>query len=351
MNPSINKIVLDLHKSESQANIFIRQGDTARKLYFIFTDGGNPFELTDCTAVLRAEKPDGNMLFNNCEIVGNTAVYTVTAQTSASNGIAECEIKLFDINNTVISTPRFTITVTESLNNAEEITSSNEFSALVQALAEVGGLEGRTNAAMAAARNLDASANESIALANETLNAANNINIWAGTNGNNAFIRVRRKDGTLQTLMVPGGSVIEYDEGSYDYSSIPSSDNPDESASWSDVNQAINIAINNLKSNYANLVQLGNQNAVTSDAVYNYISEQLSSAVLPDLTTQQIQTLIDNSINNKIGDEINASSNNLVTAEMVFEFVNSELDVQTQICEALIDAAIQRITDGDEVGW
>lgn len=357
------RIVLDLHETDSQANINITQYDTDRVFYFIISDDGKPFDLSGCFCELKAKKPDGTILYNNCTVANNMITYQLTAATSAAVGIVECEliiqragVSTVDIPR--VATPRFTISVNESVYNDGEITSTDEFNALVLALAEVVGLEGRTNAAMAEAQSLSASANESIARANEALNAANNINVWAGTNGNNAFIRVRRKDGMLQTLMIPGGSVIEYDEGSYDYSTIPSSENPDESASWSDVNQVINIAINNLKSNYANQVQSGNQNAVTSDAVYKYISEQLSSVVLPDLTEQQIQSLVNNSINSKISqlksgylDEVEAGSSEAVKSSAIVNYVSSIIGLLSEDMQRYVSEQIAAITDGDEVGW
>ena len=67
MNDSKYRVSLDIHDTGSQAMLNVKKNDTARKIYFSFTDGGRPYKIAEgCTAKFRAKKPDGTILFNNC---------------------------------------------------------------------------------------------------------------------------------------------------------------------------------------------------------------------------------------------------------------------------------------------
>lgn len=142
MNYSKYRISLDIHDTNSQAMLNVKKDDTARKIYFSLTDGGRPYQIAEgCTAVFRAKKPDGTILYNNCTINDNVIDYTLTQQTSASVGIVECELTLYGLDSRQITSPRFTLIIEDNLYSESEVESTNEFTELTAAIAEVGNLD------------------------------------------------------------------------------------------------------------------------------------------------------------------------------------------------------------------
>ena len=126
-----HRISLDIHTAKSQATLKVKQGDTSRKLLITLCENGLPYHIADdCYADFTALKADGNYLFNDCAISGNTIEYTFTSQTSAAVGAMACEIALYGKDGQRITSPRFTIIVEETVYNGEEIVSSPEANAL-----------------------------------------------------------------------------------------------------------------------------------------------------------------------------------------------------------------------------
>lgn len=131
MNYSKFQITLDTHSALSQVSIPVPQNDTARRLYVSLTDGGKPFYIEDgCRAVLAATKSDGKYIVNDCIIERNQTIrYEFTEQTTAAIGKIDCTMKLYDSNNELLTSPRFTIVVYES--TVPEVTlSENEHTAV-----------------------------------------------------------------------------------------------------------------------------------------------------------------------------------------------------------------------------
>lgn len=172
MNYSKYRISLDIHDTNSQAMLNIKKDDTARKIYFSLTDGVRPYQIaTGCTAVFRAKKPDGKILYNTCDITDNIISYTLTNQTSSAVGTVECELTLYGEDYKQITSPRFTLIVDDVLATDSEAESTNEFTALTKAISET-----------------------------------NNLNISASKDGKIAKITVTKKDGTPQIVTVYDGA-------------------------------------------------------------------------------------------------------------------------------------------------
>ena len=132
------RVSLDIHDTTSQVRFNIKQGDSARKIYFSLTDGGKPYQISaDCSARLRAKTSTGKILFNDCFIRGNVIEYTLTNATSKDIGIVECELTLYGGDGSEITSPRFDMMVSGKVVTDNEIESSNEFTALGNALREV----------------------------------------------------------------------------------------------------------------------------------------------------------------------------------------------------------------------
>ena len=131
MEYAIHRISLDIRSTKTQANINVKQADTARKIYITLTEGGFPYHIAKgCSATFSAEKPDGNYIHNVCQIDGDTIIYTFTEQTVPVVGSMDCEISLYDSNENRITSPHFNILVEERVYNGEEIVSSPEANVL-----------------------------------------------------------------------------------------------------------------------------------------------------------------------------------------------------------------------------
>ena len=138
MNSSVFRVSLNIHETHSQVALYVKKGDTARKIIITFTEGGKPYYITkDCFAVFTATKPDGRILFNVCAIVGNSIEYTLSPQSTAVEGEVSCEMRLYGANSALIASPRFTIFVGDTVYNDEgSVESSDEFSALTALIAQ-----------------------------------------------------------------------------------------------------------------------------------------------------------------------------------------------------------------------
>lgn len=122
MNSIKHRFTLDMHSVQSQISIPALLYDTARTLYINFTDGGDPYSISEgCTALLIISKPSGAKLSEWCAIKDNTNVvypFSQNKYTASEEGICECEITLYsapdeDGDIEQIASPRFSIVVSE----------------------------------------------------------------------------------------------------------------------------------------------------------------------------------------------------------------------------------------------
>ena len=143
MDSLINKINLDCLRKDSQAIVNAKIGEASgRKIVFTLYEGRAPFFVpSDTTAVFRAKKPSGAVLYNNCVVDDGKIEYTITSQTVAEKGVFPCEIQIIGADNKVIYTPCITLNVTENLYSDTEVESSNEFTELENALNKIPSLE------------------------------------------------------------------------------------------------------------------------------------------------------------------------------------------------------------------
>lgn len=138
MEQSIYRISLEIQASHAQAALDMKRGDTGRRIFITFTDGGNPYPIgEDCYAVFTARKPDENPIFNPCAVAGDTIIYDVTPQTTAAPGRLDCEIKLYGKDDRLITSPAFTITVHEAVfNQGDAPASQPELDALTHLVSQ-----------------------------------------------------------------------------------------------------------------------------------------------------------------------------------------------------------------------
>ena len=138
MTNSIYKISLDTHDHGSHVSLKAKKGDTGRLLYITLMDGSKPYVITnECRAVFTAKKADGNILYNDCSIIGNTICYAFTPQTCAAVGKAECEVKLYGSENKLLTSARFSLMVEDTVySDGDVVKSSGEISALTKLVSD-----------------------------------------------------------------------------------------------------------------------------------------------------------------------------------------------------------------------
>ena len=132
MKRSEYHITLDIHSVRSQVSVPVPQNDTARSICVHLSDGGNPFLVPDgCRAVFAATKADGKRIFNDCIIERNTLIrYDFTAQTTNAVGKADAQIILYGDDGGVITSPKLSVVIYESVLPDDELDSSDEMRAL-----------------------------------------------------------------------------------------------------------------------------------------------------------------------------------------------------------------------------
>lgn len=134
----IHKLSLNMHSSVSQTSLYVKTGDTHRKLRITLTDNGKVYRISDgCVAAFSANKDNGDTLYNACTIEDNAIVYEFTELTANVSGKMDCEIKLYDADNELITSPQFSIIVDDVVCNDKSVVASSEFSALTQLLTEI----------------------------------------------------------------------------------------------------------------------------------------------------------------------------------------------------------------------
>lgn len=139
MTNSIYRVSLDIHDSGSQISLNVKKGDTKRSIIATLTENGRPYTIADdCTAVFTAKKPDGNIIYNACVILGNAIHYDITSQTTAVAGAVPCELRIYGGEGEQLTSPRFTLIVDPTVYSDGEVVeeSTNEVTELTQLVSE-----------------------------------------------------------------------------------------------------------------------------------------------------------------------------------------------------------------------
>lgn len=113
MNYSKYRLTLDIQRNISQISIPVRRYDTGINLRISLTDGGSPYLIENgCLAVFYGKKADGSPIQNSCVIENNTVIrYELTEQTTAFEGIVDCEVRLYSPEGYLLTSPKFIIVV------------------------------------------------------------------------------------------------------------------------------------------------------------------------------------------------------------------------------------------------
>ena len=141
-----HRIKLNLMKTGLQGQVNVKKADTdSRKVCIYLSYAAKPVDLNDVvSAVLRAEKPDGKVMFNSCTVCEDRLEYIITTQTIAATGTVTCEITLTSNSGQILVTPRFEIIVADVIYSDSEIESTNEYTALEKAIKKASALKDGT---------------------------------------------------------------------------------------------------------------------------------------------------------------------------------------------------------------
>lgn len=150
MNSSTFRITLDVHAMTAQAFIPVKLGDTGRRVHASLRENGKPYVLTsDCSAVFTAKKPDGNVIFHQATVGGNVIEFDISGQTTAIAGHVGCEIRVYGAGNKLITSPRFTISVEDTVYHDGDVPQSgSEVTALTQLISSASTAISGANAAI-----------------------------------------------------------------------------------------------------------------------------------------------------------------------------------------------------------
>lgn len=138
MNSSIHRFSLDIQSSQSQISIPVMLGDTSRVFRITLSDGGNPYVITnECLAKISIHRPTGSHLEDFCTIEdGTTIVYDFSQNehTAVVEGIHECEVSLLGLDGEKLTTARFTMLVSDTVERMDDIVLDDEDYASLDAI-------------------------------------------------------------------------------------------------------------------------------------------------------------------------------------------------------------------------
>lgn len=137
---SLNPKIIDINVDKKYLKkIVAKQGDVkSRYLLFRFFNDYGVINLNNASARIYIDKPDGTQIFNDLVIdkTNNLAELELTTQALALSGILKCELFINEEGATLSNIP-FEIEVIKTLKKDSAIESTNEFSALTEALKKI----------------------------------------------------------------------------------------------------------------------------------------------------------------------------------------------------------------------
>ena len=179
-----SKVYLSLDIQDFSTNhiVPLKRGETGKKVVISLSDGGFPYHIEEgCYAVLTGEKPDGNVLFNHCDIDGDTIFYDVSEQTTAAAGRILAAINLYGPDDMLIVSAKFRILVDGTVFHGGKVESEPEVTALTHLISDAKTTIVAGNEMIKEADSARDDANAAAEKANTAAEAANTAAQAAGT--------------------------------------------------------------------------------------------------------------------------------------------------------------------------
>lgn len=142
MNIANNKIYSEIHLDVYSNDIKVvnaQQGDKKSRFIKIYVTAMNePVEFkNDISAVLKGHRADGEMIFDDCQIIDNYILVELKDYILCVSGECEFNIGLYGSDDSLLSTITFKVFVDKNPYDENVIISSPTFSALTEALNKV----------------------------------------------------------------------------------------------------------------------------------------------------------------------------------------------------------------------
>lgn len=172
------KINLDVQQGGVQETLTgFRVGDAlSRTVCIHLVERGASYSVPEGSVVtLYARKPDGTVSYSLCSVEDGAVEHTFTSGELAAAGEVLCEVRITTGGDTpvVLSSPQFGVIVENVLQDDDAIASTNEYSALTQAIAEMEDLCEATEEAAQSANTAAGAASSAANSANAAAQAAN----------------------------------------------------------------------------------------------------------------------------------------------------------------------------------
>lgn len=119
------------------------QRDSGRELHCLIADLKIP---AGAVARIYVRKPSGKEIYNDCTVLGNTVVVKLTTQMLAETGKVTCQVEISE-ESSKVSSFAFLLSVEERIDSGSAIESTDEFTALENALWEAEEAAKNANAA------------------------------------------------------------------------------------------------------------------------------------------------------------------------------------------------------------
>lgn len=130
-------IAVDLYSVYPLPVMTAQQANVGRGAIVTLTANSAALVIEDESVFIYVKKPDGTKVYADCTVTGNRIQIDFTQQMLLVPGTLEVELQMIDSSGDNITTPIFLLQNQPSNINYAEITSQNEFQALVTVLAEV----------------------------------------------------------------------------------------------------------------------------------------------------------------------------------------------------------------------
>ena len=135
MNKVVEHITLDASKQGCQVTLTAKKGDTqTREIRANIISRGKAFYAAG-SCVINAKKPDGTVVYADCTVENGTIKCVIPSSMFAAAGRVECELMVYDESSNQLTSPRFEYVVEDVLYDEDAVISTDDYTALVSALA------------------------------------------------------------------------------------------------------------------------------------------------------------------------------------------------------------------------